>query len=113
MPDTGNPNSILSLELALLRAFCSSKNVCAARDQIASVLPGYKWQDPENAIVYAALCKVSGRDSQPLREQLSAIATRMGFPDVAWEDYFVADAAAEQEILELLSKLAAMTALRP
>jgi hypothetical protein len=113
MLDAGHPSFIVSLELALLRALCASAEVCASRDQIASAIPGYKWRDSEHAIVYEALCKVPNRDKRPLSEQLPVIATRMGFPDVEWEAYFVPPAVPNPEILELLRMLASTAAHRP
>jgi hypothetical protein len=109
MPDSAQPNYISSLELALLQALCASVDVHAVLEHGTSIPTGFEWQNPDHGIVYAALCKVPNRDRRPLREQLPAIATRMGFPDIDWEAYFVAGAAvvAEQEILEIVRKLVA------
>ena len=107
MPDDSSSNSIAFLELALLRWFCVSATSNDSRKRALSTLPGYKWRGADHAIVFDALRKVSERDNRPLREQLPAIATRMGFPDIAWEDYFVGSAPVpEEEIFEILRKLA-------
>jgi hypothetical protein len=46
-----------------------------------------------------------------LREQLPAIAARMGFPDVDWDNYFTTGTTiSEQKINEILRRLAATTA---
>jgi len=111
MPHDVSLNSIPSLELALLRAIFASSDLSSARGRIVSGLPGYKWHDADHAIVYEALRKVSSRDKRPLREQLPAIAARMGFPDVDWDNYFTTGTTiSEQKINEILRRLAATTA---
>lgn len=39
-------------------------------------------------MVFEALDRVRPADPAPLRDQLAAHATRMGFPEVPWELYF-------------------------
>jgi hypothetical protein len=114
MPDSGHPNSIASLELAFLRALCASEDIRALFEEISPALRSLKWQDPDHAIVYDTLSKVPARDRRPLREQLPAIATRMGFPDMDWGNYFVAGAVEvpAREILEIARKLAAAASRR-
>jgi hypothetical protein len=113
MPHDSPPNSTHSLELALLRSLCVNTGAANPLGPIPSLLAGYKWHDADHAIVYEALRKVSSRDKRPLREQLPAIATRMGFPDVDWDNYFtISTTIPEQEINEILRKLVASTAPR-
>lgn len=113
MPHDVSLNSILSLELALLRAICASSDVRSARGRIVSGLPGYKWHDPDHAIVFDALGRIPDRDKRPLREQLPVVATRMGFPDIDWDNYFtIGTTIPEQETNEILRKLIASTAPR-
>ena len=107
MPSDRSSDSIAFLELALLRWLCFSAALDDDRSRALSVLQRYKWRDEDHAIVFDALQRVPSRDKRPVREQLPAIATRMGFPDIAWEDYFVASAPiSEEEIFEILRKLA-------
>jgi hypothetical protein len=106
MPNDHSPDLIASLELALLRWLCVSATSDDSRNRVLSALPGHKWRDADHAIVFDALRRVPDRDKRPLREQLPAIATRMGFPDIAWEDYFVVIAQIpEEKIFEILRKL--------
>jgi NAD(P)H-dependent FMN reductase len=106
MPNDHSSDSIASLELALLRWLCVSATSDDSRSRILSALPGHKWRDADHAIVFDALRRIPDRDNRPLREQLPAIATRMGFPDIAWEDYFVVSAPVSEEgIPAILRKL--------
>ncbi len=52
-------------------------------------LSNHVWQDAEHRVVFEAIQRLSSSDPQLLREQLPAQTTRMGFPDVSWENYFV------------------------
>jgi hypothetical protein len=107
MPNNNSSDSVASLELTLLRWICISAASDDARKRVLSALPGYKWHNADHAIVFDALKRVPDCDKRPLREQLPTIATRMGFPDIAWEDYFVASAPiSEEEFFEILRKLA-------
>jgi hypothetical protein len=107
MPNDHSPNPIASLELALLRWLCVSAASDDSRKRALYALPGYEWHTADHAIVFDALKRVPDRDKRPLREQLPAIATRMGFPDIAWEDYFVMTApVSEEEIPEIVRRLA-------
>lgn len=107
MPNNSPSDSINSLELALLQWLCISEALDDSRKRALSALPGHKWHNADHAIVFDALKRVPDRDKRPLREQLPAVATRMGFPDIAWEDYFVAGAPiSEEQIFEILRKLA-------
>jgi hypothetical protein len=52
-------------------------------------LSSHVWQDAEHRVVFEAIQRLSSSDPQLLREQLPAQTTRMGFPDVNWENYFI------------------------
>lgn len=48
----------------------------------------YHWLEPEHATVFQAIRAVAKGDHLRLRAELPAQATRMGFPDVDWPQYF-------------------------
>jgi hypothetical protein len=78
----------------------------AKRATILAQLRTHHWQDPEHRVVFEALTALPGRPASDLREQLPAQATRMGFPDVNWQNYFAAaseDSALEALVAELLA----------
>jgi hypothetical protein len=123
------PAPDLDLETRILRALCSGVDPVAAhfsapsvtnpspsanapttatakRAAILAQLRTHRWQDPEHRVVFEALTMLPGREAAELREQLPAQATRMGFPDVNWEEYFVVatdDSAIESLVAELLA----------
>jgi len=100
----------LDLESRILRALCcnpsSRTDISSAQAIILAQLRPHRWQNPEHRVVFEALTALPGRDATELREQLPAQATRMGFPDVNWENYF-ASAAAASAIEPLVAELLA------
>ena len=111
MPDLPQ---LIDLESRILRALCTRPSAfdspdphhASARPAILAKLRAHLWQDPEHRVVFEALTLLPGRLAADLREQLPAQATRMGFPDVNWDHYFVAsndNAAIETLVAELLS----------
>jgi hypothetical protein len=105
---------LIDLESRILRALCteppafnsSARHDATHRAAILAKLRAHRWQDPEHRVVFEALALLPGRQAADLREQLPAQATRMGFPDVNWDHYFVAsddNAALEALAAELLS----------
>jgi hypothetical protein len=118
MPTETNPRSQLDLESRILRALCNDPcndpppfaspptADAAARASILAKLRTHRWQNPEHRVVFEALTLLPGRQAKELREQLPAQATRMGFPDVNWDQYFAANAdhiALEAFVAELLA----------
>ena len=73
---------------------------------ILAKLGEHRWQHPEHRVLFEALALLQRRNATELREQLPAQATRMGFPDVNWDQYFTAStdkATIETLVAELLA----------
>jgi hypothetical protein len=79
------------MERELLRTLCAPALAAPARQHILSGLAGYVWHDEENRIVFEALCRLRGHQLENVRGALPAAATRMGFPDVNWDAYFLGE----------------------
>ncbi len=103
-----SPVSILiATEVALLQNLC--------RDGLQSISPDdrtalahHSWAAPDHEIVFQALSRLANIPAAALRHQLPAEATRMGFPDVAWEKYFVSanECLPSRTTTELIAALA-------
>ena len=78
---------VVELERAILRGLCHRSPRDAAFIAALQWLHGHRWLFDEHRVVFEALDRVRAADPE-LREQLAAHATRMGFPEVAWELYF-------------------------
>lgn len=97
------------LERGVLRLLCHAKLTRSAFAKIVGALREYSWRDVEHGLVYAAIERLGSRDPKELRQELPAQATRMGFPDIDWQNYFSTQAqiaAADfAEIAALIGKL--------
>src|SRR5277367_1010922 len=88
MPQQNPSKRILELERETLRALCIRASANARHQDTMRDLSNHVWQDAEHRVVFEAIQRLSSSDPKLLREQLPAQATRMGFPDVSWENYF-------------------------
>jgi hypothetical protein len=96
MSPYANSQRVIELERKLFRALFSEPPAHSssvrdenARAAIVARLLAHRWQDPEHRVVFEALRSLPGRHAAELREQLPAQVTRMGFPDVDWDEYFI------------------------
>lgn len=78
------------LELAVLQALCVTPRRDALSTQLVNQLNGYRWKHCDHRVIYEALIEVDIADTETLRRELPAAATRMGFPDIHWERFFAA-----------------------
>ena len=97
------------IELAVLVALCAQTEGRAARAKLADELKEYRWEHADHRVIYEALAESNSADRETLRRELPAAVTRMGFPDIHWERFFVATATpvSPDRILELIRKLKA------
>ncbi len=79
---------VTELEREILRAMCGGAIAPAQIEAAREALREYAWRDEEHRVVFEALARARNADAIPLREQLPAHATRMGFPEVNWPLYF-------------------------
>jgi len=77
------------MERTVLRSLCAQRANAATVQLILADLQNYSWRDEENRVVFHALTRLRGRELEHIRESLPAVATRMGFPDVNWDDFFI------------------------
>ena len=92
MPKQSQTQQVFELERETLCALCIRASVNAQHPTAMRELSNHIWQDAEHRVVFEAIQRLSSSDPKLLREQLPAQTTRMGFPDVSWENYFSASA---------------------
>lgn len=95
---------MLRLEREYLRSVCSSHDPPLARGALLHLLASHIWQDPEHRVIYEALCRFGNRAASAIRQELPAIATRMGFPDVDWTPYFECKEARGAADIEVIAQ---------
>jgi hypothetical protein len=99
-----------ALERQILQQLCGGAISSSDALKITSRLAGYAWHDSDNRVVFETLCRLrdaSALTPSDLREQLPAQATRMGFPDVNWENYFGQNGGEQRDVRDLVDELLA------
>src|ERR1700677_3186194 len=98
---------LFRLERDALRALCIRASENARHETARRELSNHGAEDAEREIVFEAIQRLSSSDPQLLREQLPAQTTRMGFPDVNWENYFIPAGKADGDFDALVRDLLA------
>jgi hypothetical protein len=119
MDESDTATRLDSAERMLLGTICASESLEVAR-HVAREIGDYRWHDRDHQIAFEALARIRRLDGRPLREQLAAETTRMGFPDIDWDEYFPAPARRtevtghrpDESLAALFDELKAAAALR-
>jgi len=77
----------------------------AQRNLYAHLLSGYEWREPMNQIIFHCLLLVPRRAGEALREHLAACATRKGFPEFDWVEFFLAQPTTQEELEAFIREL--------
>jgi hypothetical protein len=107
MPKRSAAQRVFELERETLCALCIRGSVHARETTVMRELSNHVWQDAEHRVVFEAIQRLSSSDPKLLREQLPAQATRMGFPDVSWDNYFAPPPGARLNFSLLVRELLA------
>lgn len=90
----------------MLRTVCMGTAQGSVKEAAKSLLADYQWRSLLHKALWKALSKSPTEDSQKLKEWLPAELTRLGFPDVAWENFFTPAAISKQEAISLIRQMA-------
>jgi hypothetical protein len=107
MPKQSQAQQVFELERETLCALCIRASLNAQHPTAMRELSNHIWQDAEHRVVFEAIQRLSSSDPKLLREQLPAQTTRMGFPDVSWENYFSPAPHHEKDFETLVRELLA------
>jgi len=107
MPNQSQAQRVFELERETICALCIRASLNAQHLTTMRELSNHIWQDAEHRVVFEAIQRLSSSDPKLLREQLPAQATRMGFPDVSWENYFSPTPKHEKDFEVLVRELLA------
>lgn len=89
MPSKHEPKDrSVETERQLLRALCNRRTPRAQIISAVDRLADYAWLVPEHATVFHAIRGAISVADNSWPDLLPAQATRMGFPDVEWPEYF-------------------------
>jgi hypothetical protein len=107
MQKQSQTQQVFELERETLCALCVRASLNAQHPTAMRELSNHIWQDAEHRVVFEAIQRLSSSDPKLLREQLPAQTTRMGFPDVSWENYFSPAPQNEKDFEALVHELLA------
>ncbi len=107
MPKRSAAQRVFELERETLCALCIRGTAHARETTILRELSNHVWQDAEHRVVFEAIQRLRSSDPKLLQEQLPAQATRMGFPDVSWDNYFAPQPGAKLDLGLLVRELLA------
>ncbi len=76
------------IEFEVLQAICQGALWGESEEAARELLGPYKWQDPIHSLIFKLWLSLRGASQETFREQLPAMLTRRGFPDVDLAPYF-------------------------
>jgi hypothetical protein len=85
--DVSANQPLIAAERALLQRLCET-GVASVTPDALNLPTRHSWAVPDHHTIFEALIRLSSVRSGTLRDRLPAEATRMGFPDVAWDKFF-------------------------
>lgn len=97
----------LELEKLVIAALCAGVSDGLVRDSLLPMFRDYSWQFPMHQVIFSALDSIPSSDPAILRQMLPAKLTRLGFPDVEWEEFFTPLSISSDEILALARRMVA------
>jgi hypothetical protein len=95
----------LHLEKFVLRLLCAGTSEGVVREGLVPLLRGYRWQSTLHRAIFDAIVAIPSESPELLRQLLPAKLTRMGFPDVEWEELFVPLTISGEEAMVLARKM--------
>jgi hypothetical protein len=105
MPPMADESRIIETERQLLQALCQESCEESVRESDRRALAEYGWRDPVHDIIFRFVVAQSKGVGIPLRERLSSLLTRKGFPDVEWEEFFRPASLSREKIEDLIRQL--------
>ena len=95
----------LHAERLALRLLCVGTPQGPVKNVLAPLLRGYRWQRPLHQVIFSAIVSIPTDDPETLRQLLPAKLTRMGFPDVEWEEVLFPAMLSREEALTLARQM--------
>jgi hypothetical protein len=91
------------MEQNVLRALCQAD--LQSLKTVASHLSGFRWREPIHQIIFSCLSNFLADGPHSRRERLAECATRKGFPDVDWDNFFSPGKIQARGVDELIRQL--------
>lgn len=106
MSGPGQQRIGFQLELRVLQVICQGALLGETEEAAARELFGtYEWQDPIHSLIFKSWLLLRDTSQETFREQLPAMLTRRGFPDVDLAPYFLSPEPTNKSLEDLVKDL--------
>lgn len=102
---SGHMENQLDLEKLALRLLCAGTSEGVVRGALIPLLLGYVWRSSLHQAIFDAIAAAPSGDPEVLHKLLPAKLTRMGFPDVDWEELFAPPEMSTEDSWALVRKM--------
>lgn len=99
--------TVLQLEKLVLRLLCVGTAQGPVADALSPLLRDYEWESTLHRAIFNAIAAAPSDDPEILRQLLPAKLTRMGFPDVEWDEIFSPPSLTRVEAIALVRQMIA------
>lgn len=96
-----------NFETFVLRLLCAGTSKGLVSASLIPLLRTFRWSSTLRGAIFSAIVSIPSDDPAILRQLLPARLTRMGFPDVEWEELFTPVSMSSEEAIESVRKLLA------
>lgn len=96
---------VVEAERRVLRALCQEKLQDFRLTTLKKSLTGYRWHAPAHLVIFECLIRFPRGRGLLLRDYLAGCATRKGFPDLDWEDFFDPVSYSASQVESLMKEL--------
>ncbi len=93
------------LEKLVLRVLCLGTPQGPVKEALMPLLRKYHWGAQLHQAIFNALAALPSDDPAILRQLLPAKLTRLGFPDVEWEEFFAPHSFSREDSLALARRM--------
>lgn len=92
-------------EIMALRVICLGTPEGSVKEIGKSLLRDYHWSNALHQAIWNALYSLPSENPETLRQLLPARLTRLGFPDVEWEEFFAPHSLSKDEAIALMRRM--------
>lgn len=93
-------------EKLAIQALCCGTLQGVVRETVMTLLFNYRWRVQLLQVIYQALSSIPSNDPAILRQLLPAKLTRLGFPDIEWEEFFAPLSLSQDETVAMVRRMA-------
>lgn len=97
----------IHLEKLVLRLLCTGSPQGPVKAVLAPLLSTYRWQEQVHQVIFKAVSAIPTDDPVTIQHLLPTKLTRMGFPDIEWEEFFEPASVSKDGSIELVRQLVA------